>query len=319
MTIVCSASLAIDRLAEYPGLFRDSIIPEKLHLLNVCFMVDTVKKTHGGTAGNISYNLHLLGERPLVAATVGDDADGREYLERLRSWDLDTAAVKPVPELPTAGAYIATDKSGSQLSFFHPGAMTASSRFDPQALEGGPPSSHLAIVSPGCREEMLGLPKAYRRLGLPFVFDPGQQIPIFSKEELLDMLDGAALLTTNEYELDLFLKITGLKIDDLFGYAPAIVTTLSSQGSRISTPRGSQHILPASPERVGNPTGAGDGYRAGVLKALSHGESLLSACRLGSTVASFCIEGDGTQDHSFSLGQVLSRHYRTFKETPNCL
>jgi adenosine kinase len=133
------------------------------------------------------------------------------------------------------------------------------------------------------------------------------------------MMDGSLMLMTNEYEIELLLKQTGAEFDDLFQYTTCILTTLGGEGSRLSTPRGSQHILPGPVEEVVNPTGAGDAYRAGVLKALSHGESIITACRLGATVASFCVEAPGTQGHHFSPGEVLARHFRTFRETVNCL
>jgi adenosine kinase len=133
------------------------------------------------------------------------------------------------------------------------------------------------------------------------------------------MLDGSLMLITNEYEIDLLLERTKVKFDDLFQYTTAIVTTLGSEGSRLSTPRGSQHILPGPVDQVVNPTGAGDAYRAGLLKALAHGEEIITACRLGATVASFCVEASGTQGHYFQPGEVLARHFRTFRETISCL
>ncbi|MDR2455192.1 MAG: carbohydrate kinase family protein, partial [Deltaproteobacteria bacterium] len=297
------------------GLFSDNILADKLSLLNVCFLVDRVDRVHGGTAGNIAYNLHLLGEKPQVIASVGDDPDGRDYLARLAEWGLSTAEVQEAPGLSTPGAYIATDSSGNQLLFFHPGAMAAKTSFDPGTLPGSP-GSHHAIVSPGGFADMLRLSAKYRELGLPFICDPGQQTPAFTGDELIELLDGSVLLMTNEYELEIFKQRTSLSEHDLFRHTTAVLTTLGAKGSRLSTPRGSQHVLAVPISKVGNPTGAGDSYRAGVLASLSHGESLISACRLGATVASFCVEAEGTQGHRFSPGEVISRHFRAFRESP---
>ncbi|MDR3204023.1 MAG: carbohydrate kinase family protein [Deltaproteobacteria bacterium] len=315
MTIVVSGSLAFDRLAEYSGLFADSILPEQLDLLNVCFLVDKVERVHGGTAGNIAYNLALLGESPLIVTCLGDDPDGRDYLERLKEIGLSTANVDTAPNKATAGAYIATDKAGRQLLFFNPGAMMVESSFDPAQLIGKP-SDHLAIVSPGGFSDMKRLSKRYKELELNYIFDPGQQIPAFNSPDLLEMLDGSVMLITNDYELELFKKITGLSLEELFRYTSAVLTTLGERGSRLNTPRGSQHVMAVEVNKVVNPTGAGDAYRAGLLAALYHREALITACRLGSTIASFCVEASGTQGHHFTPAQVLKRHFKVFNETP---
>ncbi|MDR1297597.1 MAG: carbohydrate kinase family protein [Deltaproteobacteria bacterium] len=315
MSIICSGSLAFDRLADFRGLHSDQIIVEKIDKLSTCFVVERVELVHGGTAGNIAYNLQLLGEKPLIVTSVGEDPDGLEYLERLKSWGLDVSHIETVKDKATAGAYISTDNDNNQLLFFNPGAMLSDTRFDPKDLPGTP-ESHLAIVSPGGFNDMERLAACYRRDDIRFIFDPGQQIPVFSGRQLLDMLDGSLMLMTNEYELSMFLEKTGRSEDDLFKYTTAILTTKGSGGSNLNTPRGAQHILTVPVEGVGNPTGAGDAYRAGVLASLYHGEDILSACRLGATVASFCVEAPGTQLHAFTPGQVLARHYRAFKETP---
>jgi adenosine kinase len=317
MAIICSGSLAFDRLSYFPGHFEDHILAEKLTSLNLCFLVSRLARAYGGTAGNIAYNLKLLGEKPLVVATLGQDSEGEDYLARLKSWNLDLSAVER-DEAPTSGAYIATDKAGNQLSFFHPGAMERETAFDPRGL-ADPPEKSLAIVSPGGMVDMARLCRLYRELGIRFIFDPGQQVPAFTGEELLDMLDGSIMLVVNEYEIELFLKRTGLELEGLFQYTTTVVTTLGAEGSRLTTPRGSQHVMPGPAEATVDPTGAGDAFRAGLLKALIHNEEIITACRLGSTVASFCVESQGTQGHSFSPGEVLARHFRTFRETLSCL
>ncbi|MDR2422473.1 MAG: carbohydrate kinase family protein [Deltaproteobacteria bacterium] len=317
MAIICSGSLAFDRLSQFPGRFRDHILAEKLDFLNICFLVDQVDRAHGGTAGNIAYNLTLLGEKPLLVSAVGRDHDGQDYLDRLKSWDLDLTYVGQCDE-PTSGAYICTDQDGNQLSFFNPGAMSHQTDFDLKALPD-PPEKHLAIVSPGGFSDMKKLCRLYREAGVRYIFDPGQQVPVFSGEELLEMLDGSIMMVANDYETGLILAKTGLKLEDLFQYTATVITTLGAEGSLLTTPRGAQRVMPGPVEVAVNPTGAGDAFRAGLLKALYHNEEIITACRLGSIVASFSVEGPGTQGHYFNPGAVLARLFRVFRETVNCL
>jgi adenosine kinase len=314
MTIIVSGSLAFDRLAEFGGLFTDLILPEQLDILNVCFLVEKVERYHGGTAGNIAYNLAQLGEKPFLVSSVGDDPDGRDYLSKLREWGLDPSGVRTDTALATAGAYIATDRAERQLIFFNPGAMQGETSLGWDDLPKGPGGEVLGIVSPGGFSDMKTMCSLYREHGTTFIYDPGQQVPVFTGAELLEMLDGASLLVVNEYELKLFLEKTGLAAEELFRYSQAVLVTLGEKGSRLDTPRGSQHVLPVQASRVVNPTGAGDAYRAGLLKGLSAKLPLISACRLGSAVASFCVEAPGTQEHSFTLNEALMRVRGTFKE-----
>ena len=317
MTIICSGSLAFDRLMSYPAVFADTIIADKLDMLNVCFVADKVKLAYGGTAGNIAYNLCLLREKPLIVASLGDDPDGTDYLKRLAAMDFPLNAVKVQPGYITAGCTIATDRSNNQFTFFHPGAMSVPSGFDPAELSQ-PYDQHLAIVSPGGPDEMKSLCADYRRLGLRFILDPGQQIPMFTGPELTGMLDGSFMLICNEYEFELFKKSTGLSAEDLFRHTQIIIVTKGDNGSELLVPgRGSQHISFVPARRVVNPTGAGDAFRAGLMKGLAMKEHLVTACRLGATVAAFCVEVEGTQDQRFTLDEVTARYAAAFKEQIN--
>ncbi|MDR2353732.1 MAG: carbohydrate kinase family protein [Deltaproteobacteria bacterium] len=316
MTIICSGSLAFDRLAAYKGLFKDLILPEKLDILNICFLVDNVERRFGGTVGNIAYNLVLLGEKPLVISSLGNDSDGRDYLSRLKSFNITLEGIRFDPENATAGAYIATDNAYNQLIFFNPGAMQGATLYNLRNLANNP-QEKLAIVSPGGFSDMLTLSKAYREMGIRFICDPGQQIPVFSATELLEMLQGSLILMTNEYELDLFLKKTSLTIEQLFRYTGTVITTFGESGSQVITPKGSQRIPPVEVKKAINPTGAGDAYRAGVLKAIHQGQDLFTACRLGSVVAAFCVEAPGTQEHNFSLNEILERYATVYKGSIN--
>ncbi|MDR2198994.1 MAG: carbohydrate kinase family protein [Deltaproteobacteria bacterium] len=313
MNILISGSLAFDRLASYPGLFKDSILEGRLDILNISFVVDSVERVHGGTAGNIAYNLSLLGEKPLILSSLGKDPDGGDYLRKIQSWGLSVDGINLSEELPTAGCYIATDRDNNQLAFFHSGALDSPSPFQPEKLPSGPGDS-LALVGPGGREDMLRLSREYRRLKIPFILDPGQQIPVFTGSELLSMLEGALLLITNEYELDLFLQKTALKQRDLFSLARALITTFGSRGSRLLDKESERQIAAVPVTRALSPTGAGDAYRGGLLKGLSRGLPLLNCCRLGAVTAAYCVEAPGTQGQVFTLDEVKERYRSAFQE-----
>ncbi|MDR1043742.1 MAG: carbohydrate kinase family protein [Candidatus Adiutrix sp.] len=317
MSLICSGSLAFDRLMTYPGLYAESFLPDKLDLINLSFLVDKVERAYGGTAGNIAYNLGLLGEKPLIAASLGEDPEGEDYRRRLAGFGFSLEAVASQSGQLTAGCTIATDRNNNQLTFFHPGAMLLPSGFQPADLPR-PHDRHLAIVSAGGLTEMKSLCAEFRRLEIKFIFDGGQQIHAFSGRELIDMLEGSFIFVCNEYEFELFKRISGLKEEELFRYTETVIVTLGEKGGRLLTAgRGSQHLSPVPARRVVNPTGAGDAFRAGLMKGLYRGWHLISACRLGATVASFCVEVEGTQDQSFTLNEVAARHAAAFKEQLN--
>ena len=317
MTILCSGSLAFDRLIYYPGIYADSFMPDKLDMLNVSFLVDRVERAYGGTAGNVAYNLGLLGEKPLIIGSLGDDPDGEDYRQRLAEKGFPLEGLGLHKGMMTAGCTIATDRNNNQLTFFHPGAMLVPSGFDPAPLPQ-PYDQHLAIVSAGGLEEMKSLCADYRRLGLPFIYDPSQQIHAFTGPELLDMVDESILLTCNEYEFEMFKKITGLSTEEVFHHTQGVIVTKGESGADLLVPgRGSQNVMAVPVRAVVNPTGAGDAFRAGLLKGLANKEHLITACRLGSTVAAFCVEVAGTQDQVFTPRDVAARHAATFKEQIN--
>jgi adenosine kinase len=314
MTLICSGSLAFDRLMNYPGVFAESFIADKISQVSLSFLVDRVSRVYGGTAGNVAYNLGLLGEKPLVVASLGDDPDGADYLRRFQDWGFPQAGLKVQPGQLTASCTVATDRDNNQFTFFHPGAMFTPTGFDPASLTP-PLDRHLAIISAGGPPGMLSLAEAYNRLGLPFICDAGQQIHAFGRDELLTLVEGARIFISTAYEFELFKKITGLDLEEMFQRVQAVIVTRGAEGSELLVPgRGSQHISPVPVRRVVNPTGAGDAFRAGLMTALARGEALVSACRLGSTVASFCVEVEGTQEQSFTLGEVLARHQAFYRE-----
>lgn len=314
MRILVSGSLAYDRIMDFPGRFADHILPEKIHILNVCFMVNGLTERFGGTAGNIAYNLALLGEKPVILATVGKDF--APYRDWLLSLGLSLEGIKEIPQEFTAGAYITTDLADNQITGFNPGAMKFPSEY---AFDGLNPAGAYAIIAPGNLEDMLAYSRFYKARGVPYIFDPGQSIPAWGGPELKEMAQGALALISNDYELEMFRQKTGLRDPDLLNLAGAVITTLGEAGSVVLTPGGREEIPAVPPRQVQDPTGAGDAYRAGLLKGLAHGLPWRDAARLGAALASFCVEQQGTQEHRVELPRLWERYSLSFGEPPGSL
>jgi adenosine kinase len=311
MRIFVSGSLAYDRIMDFPGRFVDHILPEKIHILNVCFMVNGLTERFGGTAGNIAYSLALLREHPVILATAGRDFG--PYRERLAQLGLPLMGIKEIPQEFTAGAYITTDLSDNQITGFNPGAMkyTSGYRFD-----GLDPVAALAIVAPGNLEDMLVYTRFYKEVGVGYIFDPGQSIPAWGSGELREMATGALALIVNDYELEMFRQKTGLDEAGLLRLTPHLITTRGEQGSLVRTDRVLDEI-PAVPARqVLDPTGAGDAYRAGLLKGLALNLGWPEAARLGAVLASFCVEKQGTQEHRLEVPEFWERYAENFGAPP---
>lgn len=311
MQIYVAGSLAYDRIMTFPGKFSDHILPDKIHILNVCFMVDKLEEKFGGTAGNIAYTLALLGEDPLILATSGQDFDRYEAWLRKNRLRLD--GVRAIPEEFTAGAYITTDKSDNQITGFNPGAMKQPSLFDFTAVE---PASSLVIISPGNLDDMKTYARVCRERGIRFIFDPGQAIPAFSGAELLGMIQGAEILICNDYELEMIMKATGRRRAGLLELCRSIVVTMGEKGSKIvgqaAGERGEIRVGAAKAKEAADPTGAGDAYRAGMLSGLADGLSLPEACKLGAVSAVYAVEKYGTQEHSFTVEEFEQRYAENF-------
>jgi adenosine kinase len=292
---------------DFPDTFSNHLLPDKLHILNVCFLVNGLEEKFGGTAGNIAYSLALLGEKATVLAAVGNDFD--RYEQWLVDKGISMEGIKLVSDTPTASAYITTDQADNQITAFNPGAMGYATAGDFTAFST---NESLAIVSPGNLEDMQEYPRKYREMGIPFIFDPGQNIPAFSGEQLKEMITGSKVLIANDYELTLISKATGLSKDDLLDLTETVVTTLGERGSRISRD-GKDIEVPAVPvDKPVDPTGAGDAFRSGFIKGLRLGRSIEEAAQMGATCASFCVEHHGTQAHTFSQDDFWQRHQRHF-------
>lgn len=302
MKIIVSGSLAYDRIMNFPEYFSDHILPDKIHVLNVCFQVDGVTENYGGTAGNIAYALTLMGERPLISATIG--SDNHKYFEWLAKNDIAIEGIKVIPQELTAGAYITTDKADNQITGFNPGAMKYSSDLDFATLN---PNETLFLVSPGNLADMINYPRFCRDAGIPYIFDPGQALPVLQAEDLLSAITGAKILIVNDYEFDLILDKTGLKKEELLGRAETTIITLGESGSMLYGTDGEKKIPVCPAKKVLDPTGAGDAYRGGLISGLINGKDLAASALLGSACASFAVECYGTQVYHFSPEEFTTR------------
>jgi adenosine kinase len=309
MEIFISGSLAYDRIMDFPGKFADHILPDKIHILNVCFMVNGLTEKFGGTAGNIAYNLALLGEQPHILATAGKDFSRyREWLERHH---LPLNGIRLIPEEFTAGAYITTDQADNQITGFNPGAMKYRSLFSFNNLN---PQQAIAIVAPGNLDDMLIYSQMYREKNIPYIFDPGQSIPMWSGERLAEMLTGASITISNDYELEMIMKKSGLGTSEIIERSSVLITTLGDKGSLLRNREEERHIAAVPPTQVADPTGAGDGYRAGLIKGLVLAKGLAEAAQIGSVCASYAVECYGTQEHSFTQEEFWARYQAHFGE-----
>jgi adenosine kinase len=307
MQLYISGSIALDRIMNFPGKFADHILPDKIHILNVCFLVDGLNEYFGGTAGNIAYNLALLGENPLVLGCAGKDF--APYAERLRGLGLSLEGIRVVESQFTAGAYITTDQADNQITGFNPGAMREPCGYAFPARHEGP---SMAIISPGNVQDMVELPGYFKKAGIPYIFDPGQQITALTGEQMTSAIDGSFALCTNDYELEMVMKATGLSRAELLKRTGALVTTLGDQGSIIAEGETETRVAAVKVDKALDPTGAGDAYRAGLLKGLSLGQGLPEAAELGSVCAAFCVASKGTQEHRFSMAEFnasLTAHF----------
>lgn len=310
MKIVVSGSLAYDRIMNFPGYFSDHILPEKIHVLNVCFQVDGVKENFGGTAGNIAYALKLMGEAPVISATIGYDY--QRYFEWFHKNGIRTTGVRVIDEACTACAYITTDRSDNQITGFNQGAMKYSSLLDFSTLS---PGDTLVIVAPGNYEDMVKYPRACKERGIDYIFDPGQSLPMWDVKDLARAVEGCRILIVNDYELDLIMHRTGLNKRGLLAKAGSVITTLGEQGSMVSTQTGEMAIPVVRVERVQDPTGAGDAYRGGLISGLVRGKDLGASARMGSVCASYAVESCGTQEYRFTR-EDFNHRFKTLMKQP---
>lgn len=303
--LVCG-SMAFDTIAVFEGRFKEHILADRIQSLSVSFLVPAMRKEYGGCAGNIAYNLKLLGGHPVPVATVGEDAG--EYLERLAALGIDTRRVKVIPQTFTAQCFITTDLDDNQIAAFHPGAMAYSSQND---LTGA--SAEWAIVAPDAKDGMFAHAERLNAAGIPFIFDLGQAMPLFDGDDLRRMLGLAQALTVNDYEAGVVEQRTGRSLAELARGLRAVVVTRGSEGATLWTDGVEQQIAPVAAEAVVDPTGCGDAHRAGLLYGLTSGWSWADSCCLANVMGAIKIASRGPQNHTPSraeIGKRLKQAYR---------
>jgi adenosine kinase len=308
--VLISGSLAYDRIMDYPGRFSDSVVKGKTHTLNISFVAQKLSESFGGTAGNIAYGLALLGEKPTVLASAGQDF--ARYRERLLRAGADVSRVRIIPKKPTASATIMTDRADNQITAFHLGAMAEPYRITAKDI----PSKAFAIVAAGNLHDMRRLPALYRKKHVDFIFDPGQQIPALSARDIRNGITGAKVFISNDYELAMVAKKTGWTDKEILSRVETLVTTLGAKGSliRTNTRAGIKtfHILPVRAKKVVDPTGAGDAYRAGFIKGLFAGWPVEVAGCFGGVLSAFAIETYGPQEYRVTFRKACSRYVKSF-------
>ena len=302
MNIIVSGSLAYDRIMDFPGHFSDHILPGKIHVLNVCFQVNGMREKFGGTAGNIAYSLSLVGEKPIISATIGHDH--HRYFDWMAKNGISTDGIKIIKDEFTACAYITTDLADNQITGFNPGAMKYSSSLDFDELN---PEDTIAIISPGNLGDMVNYPRICKQRGISYIFDPGQSLPVLAAEDVADAIDGCRILISNDYELDLIISKTALDKKDLIKRAGTVIVTLGEKGSQVITADGQINIPAIKPRKVEDPTGAGDAYRGGLISGLTQGKDIEQCARMGSVCASFAVECYGTQEYRFGRKEFEER------------
>lgn len=310
MNILVSGALAYDRIMNFPGYFKDHILPDKVHAISVSFFIDRLVEKRGGPGGNIAYSLRLLGEQALILATLGKD--GGPYAEYLEKLGLPLAGVELHEDLLTAVASIITDKADNQIAGFYEGAMA---RQTTMSLSSCDSSSTLMIISPGNKEDMIRYGRECVARGIPYVFDPGQTAIRFSKEEILPLIKGAFSCIVNDYESSLIQKTTELSEDVLAEEVQYYITTLGENGSRIRFQNADISIPPCRVAQSLDPTGAGDAYRAGFLVAFLRQLSPEDMGRIASVAASYAVEQHGTQEHKWTIAEFSKRYEDAYGAT----
>jgi len=307
MRVVVTGSIAFDYLMSFPGTFTEHILPEHLSRVSLSFLVDSMDKRRGGCAPNIAYTLALLGERPILLAAAGQDF--AEYRAFLDAAGVDTAFVYEVPGTFTASFFCSTDRANNQIASFYTGAMAHAAELSFRTAG----AADFAVISPNDPTAMVQYAEECRTIGLPFMFDPGQQSARMSGAELGEGLQGARILICNDYELELVKQKTRLDEGDLLTRTGCLVVTRGDQGSVVVTPDGTATTIAAvPPQKIADPTGVGDAYRGGFLKGLVLGLPYRTCAELGSVAATYALEHMGGQSHAFTWDEFEARYVDHF-------
>jgi len=306
MNIVVTGSIAFDYLMSFPGKFTEHLMPEHVQRVSLSFLVDSMDKRRGGCGPNIAYTLALLGERPRLMATAGQDFP--EYRQWLEAAGVDTSLVVDVPGKFTASFFCSTDSDNNQIASFYTGAMANAGELSFRTV--GP--CDVAIISPNDPAAMLQYAEECRALAIPFIFDPGQQCARMSGPELQECIRGAAMIICNDYELELIRQKTGLGEDDILEQAGMLVVTRGEHGCTILTSTDRIDVPAVAPRQIVDPTGVGDAFRAGFLKGMAIGASLETCGRLGSVAATYALEHLGGTNHAFTWEEFIGRYELSF-------
>jgi adenosine kinase len=305
--VVCTGSIAYDFILTFKGRFKDHILPDKTHILNLSFLVDDLQKRRGGVAGNYAYNLSLLGFPSAVLATAG--ADAAEYRDWLVAQGIDCRGLRLLDGELSATGFTTTDMDDNQLTGYYGGAMWKAAML---GLDDAPPDADAVIIGPNDPGAMKRLVRECRDRKIPFVFDPAHQLPMMAADDVMDSTHGAWIVIGNDYELELIQQRTGRDVNGLLEMAQMVVTTLGRHGSRIATKDGSVDIPSARAVREADPTGAGDAYRAGLVAGLLRGMKLDVAGRIASLAATYAVEQVGTIEHSYTRTEFTRRYHESF-------
>ena len=304
-TLICG-SLARDTIMVFPDRFSRHILPDQTRVLSVSFQIGEMRQEWGGCAGNIAYNLKAIGGEPVVMATVGDD--GGAYEQRLNALGIARDGLRTVPDTFTAQAYIITDLDDNQITAFHPGAMNRSELNDVRDVE----AIALGIVAPDGKEGMQAHVRGFAAAGIPFIFDPGQGLPLFSGDELVSMIEAADYVAVNDYEARLLCERTGVALTDIAAQLQALIVTLGADGSQIYSD-GEVITIPAvRPTALVDPTGCGDAYRAGLLYGIAHDWDWTRTGRLAALLGAVKIASRGGQNHSLDREQLAALYRENF-------
>ena len=304
--LICG-SLAYDTITTFPGRFADQILPEQVHILNVSFLVPTMRREFGGCAGNIAYSLRLLGGEPVVMAALG--MDGGEYLARMKAWGTDTSLVRNDTELHTAQAIIITDRDNNQITAFHPGAMNNAHLIDAPL----PAGLAIGIVAPDGREAMFRRARQMHEAGIPFVFDPGQQLPQFDGAELREFIGLASWVAVNDYEARMLCERTGQSLAMMSeSHLRGIIVTLAAEGCELWVKGQRTRVPGVVATEVVDPTGCGDAYRAGLIFGFMNGMDLPTTGRIASLMGALKIENLGPQNQRFDYEQFSEQFRQQF-------
>lgn len=306
-TLICG-SLAFDTIMVFQDQFKNHLLPEKLHILSVCFFVPEMRREFGGTAGNIAYNLRLLNGKPLIMATAGNDF--ANYTEWLKQNKISDQHIKLIPDSYTAQAFITTDLDDNQIIAFHPGAMQQSHLNSVAETK----DVSLAIIAPDGRDGMFLHARECADAGIPFLFDPGQGLPMFSGDELLDFIEKADYLAVNDYEAQLLLEKTHLTLEALAAKVTALIITQGGSGSTIYAEGQRIDVPCVAADTLVDPTGCGDAYRAGLLYGISKGWSWLQSGKLASVMGAIKIASRGGQNHQPSRQEIEARYEKAFND-----